>query len=130
MYTAVEPHESGVMFRHRKAGPEGGYDGPQGEGERWGDDPEDSDSWRRCAVGLTQGLAAIDQIAYMKAQRERFFPLDLLDKGVRFECKDGQASVETDRLNILKKIGDQQVCVPPSGRTLGTRSVVSDASHP
>lgn len=108
MYTAVEPHESGMMFKHRKEGAEGGYNGPQGEGEKWGGDGDDRDSWRRCAVGLTQGLAAIDQIAYMKAQRERFFPLELLDKGVRFECKDGQASVEADRVSILAKIGDEQ----------------------
>ena len=110
MYTAVEPYESSFTFKHRKESQHdgSGYSGPQGEGEKWGGDGDDPESYRRCAVGLTQGLTAIDQLAYMKAQRERFFPLELLDKGVRFECKHGQASVEADRLSILTKIGDQQ----------------------
>ena len=57
-------------------------------------------------VGITLGLAAVDQDHSKKAEREAEFPLALTDIGASFVCSAGQASVEEDRLRILETIGD------------------------
>ena len=61
----------------------------------------------RQAVGITQGLAAVDEMACSKAEREEYFPLALIDTGISFVCGEGQASVEEDRMRILTEIGDK-----------------------
>ena len=43
--------------------------------------------------------SAADQgIAWMKADREEYFPIELIHLGISFRCQDGKASVEADRL--------------------------------
>ena len=41
-----------------------------------------------------------------KLEHEKAFPLELIDKGIAFKCKDGKASFEEDKVRILKAIGD------------------------
>ena len=59
----------------------------------------------RFAVGITQGLAAVDRYHFEKALREEPFPLKLTDNGIAFRCEEGEASVEDDRIKILDEIG-------------------------
>jgi hypothetical protein len=57
------------------------------------------------AVAITDGLSAQqNDDAEVKLQHEAAFPLDLLDKGVKFQCADGKASKEEDTMNILEAI--------------------------
>jgi len=45
----------------------------------------------------------------MKADREKVFPRELVDAGLKFQCSDSQASVEADRLKILNAISTEPV---------------------
>ena len=58
------------------------------------------------AVAITDGLSAQQWKAQDKLAHEQAFPLELIDKGIAFKCKDGQASFEADKVRILKAIGD------------------------
>ena len=58
------------------------------------------------AVGLVDGLAAIDFASVNKYLREQHFPLVLLDKGIEFKCKDGEASVPADQKRISDAIDE------------------------
>ena len=42
------------------------------------------------AVGITCSLVAMDQDARSKANRERCFPIALLNEGIQFQCKEGE----------------------------------------
>lgn len=59
----------------------------------------------RFTVGLTTGLAAVDADATHKLERERHFPIDLLDRLVRYSCADGNASAEYDKRRVVAEIG-------------------------
>ena len=50
------------------------------------------------AVVITDGLTASFHNASDKMLSEDAFPLTVLDKGSRFECAKGEASVEADRV--------------------------------
>lgn len=52
------------------------------------------------AVGILDGVT--------RPEMERYFPLDRLDKGVTFDCMDGQASVSTDAARIKASIHDSE----------------------
>ena len=82
---------------------------------------KDSDGWgwfdvlccctcrceKRAAVTLTtSGTAAVDWNASQKQAREQHFPVELLQKGVVFECQEGNASMAADKSMILGLIGD------------------------
>ena len=56
------------------------------------------------AVGLVDGLAAVDMNSAYKYHREQHFPSALLDKGIEFKCKDGEASVPADQKRISDAI--------------------------
>ena len=58
------------------------------------------------AVAITDGLSAQQEDAEHKLEHEEAFPLELIDKGIAFKCKDGKASFEADKVRILKAIGD------------------------
>ena len=58
------------------------------------------------AVAITDGLSAQQNDAVIKLDQEQAFPLELIDKGIAFKCKDGKASFEEDKVRILKAIGD------------------------
>ena len=61
---------------------------------------------QRSAVGILDGLAAVDTDAEDKGVREQHFPLALLDEhGLKAECREGKASVDADRVRILDTIG-------------------------
>ena len=60
---------------------------------------------RRSAVGIVDGCAAVDSDAEDKQLREKFFSMQLLLKGTKFESKLGKASVEADRVRIIDDIG-------------------------
>ena len=63
---------------------------------------------QRFAVGITQGLVHVDQGDLVnKSLREKFFPLVLIDRGVTFQCQDGEASVAADKVKILAEIGNK-----------------------
>ena len=62
---------------------------------------------RRFAVGIVDGLAAIDQSEHKKQDREQHFPMELVKKGVEFAWLDGQASMEEDRVRIIGEIGEE-----------------------
>ena len=62
---------------------------------------------QRSAVGITDGLAAVDCDAKAKGQREKFFPMELLALGMAVKCREGQASVEADKARILQCIGSK-----------------------
>ena len=68
------------------------------EGEDW--------EQRHGAVAITDGLSAQQANAYEKLGDEKAFPLELIDKGIAFKCKEGKASFEADKVRILKAIGD------------------------
>ena len=64
---------------------------------------------KRFAVGITQSVVWIDQgQSQLKSEREKHFPLDLIDRGVSFKCEEGAASVEADKVKILSEIGNQK----------------------
>ena len=66
-----------------------------------------NDDGQQCAaVGIADGLAAVDRVAFHKGEREQHFPLDRLDKGLQFKCMEGQASVTADADRIKGEIGD------------------------
>ena len=58
------------------------------------------------AVAITDGLSAQQGGASYKLEQEWAFPLELIDKGIAFKCKDGKASFEEDKVRILKAIDD------------------------
>ena len=65
-----------------------------------------SEREQRSAVGILDGLAAVDNDAEDKGLREQHFPLALLhEHGLKVECRNGNASVDADRLRILDTIG-------------------------
>ena len=55
----------------------------------------------RAAVGITDGLAAVDMNqARIKAERERHFPPAVIRKAIGTKLQDGQATVESDRRHV------------------------------
>ena len=68
---------------------------------------EAEDGATTVAVGITHGLAAVDAGGEAKGERESAFPVELLDKGIAFKCKDGEASGELFFLSF------SLVAVPP-----------------
>ena len=64
---------------------------------------------KRLAVGITQSAVWADQgFSSMKSEREKYFPLELIDCGVSFKCEEGAASVDADKDKILSEIGNQK----------------------
>ena len=60
------------------------------------------------AVGITQGVVHTDEgQAANKSNREKHFPLELIDHAVSFNCQEGGATVHQDKVDILSEIGDQ-----------------------
>lgn len=58
------------------------------------------------AVGITDGLAAVDFNAKKKDAREKHFPMALLSEhGLHVKCREGEASVKEDKVRILVAIG-------------------------
>jgi len=57
------------------------------------------------AVGITHGMAAVDKYAVYKSNREQYFPIHLIQRGVTFCCENGNASVESDKHKIMAEIG-------------------------
>merc|ERR1712166_316017 len=52
-------------------------------------------------------MAAVDyERADLKAEREKHFPIELIQRGVSFCCENGNASVESDKHKIMAEIGD------------------------
>ena len=63
-------------------------------------------SEQRSALGIVDGLAAVDYDAEDKDLREKNFPMVVLrDHGLRVRCRDGEASVPDDKVRILGSIG-------------------------
>ena len=60
---------------------------------------------KQLAVGITQGLAAVDEYASNKTEREQHFPIHLIECGITFCCENGNASVESDKRKIIAEIG-------------------------
>ena len=60
----------------------------------------------RAAVGVTDGLAAVDQTANQKQLREKHYPMELVRKGMAFACLEGNASFKPDKDRILEDIGE------------------------
>merc|ERR1712166_304917 len=51
-------------------------------------------------------MAAVDyERADLKAEREKHFPIELIQRGVSFCCENGNASVESDKHKIMAEIG-------------------------
>ena len=48
-------------------------------------------------MAITDGLSAQQPNADFKRVQEEAFPLELIEEGTRFLCREGQASVEKDR---------------------------------
>ena len=66
------------------------------------------DGEEKLAVGICQGHVSIDGGSVeWKNNREAFFPLERIDKGVSFKCEEGEASVEADKVKIFDEIGQQ-----------------------
>ena len=65
----------------------------------------------RSAVGITDGLAAVDKAANDKQEREKHYPLELLRVGMAFRCLEGDASVKEDKDRIVTEIGDGHLCL-------------------
>merc|ERR1712166_787704 len=64
---------------------------------------------KKLAVGITQDLVWVDcGDSSIKSDREQYFPLELIDRGVSFKCEDGAASVDADKVKILSEIGNQK----------------------
>ena len=83
---------------------------------------------RRYAVGIVDGRAAVDGDAEDKQQREKFFSMLLLLKGIRFECVLGKVSVEADRVCIIGDIGTKaselDLCVHGKVATGGSHRAI------
>ena len=60
----------------------------------------------RAAVGVTDGLAVVDQNANQKQLREKYYPMELARKGMAFACLEGNASFKPDKDRILEDIGE------------------------
>jgi len=60
---------------------------------------------KKLAVGITHGMAAVDEYASSKARREQHFPIELIQRGITFRCENGNASVESDKRKIIAEIG-------------------------
>ena len=69
------------------------------------------DTKSRSAVGITDGLAAVDEVANDKQEREKHYPLELLRVGMAFRCLEGDASVKEDKDRIVTEIGDGHLCL-------------------
>ena len=63
-----------------------------------------TESGRHLAVGLTDGLAAVDRSVRDKVEREKPFPEELLVHALRVQLQTAEASIETDRNRILNTI--------------------------
>ena len=63
----------------------------------------------RAAVGITDGLAAMDRDDEAKQLREKHYPLELVRKGIAFACKEGNASFPEDKDRILEDIGEHHL---------------------
>ena len=62
----------------------------------------------RAALGVTDGLAAVDQVAEDKQLREKHYPMELARKGMAFACLEGNASFKPDKDRILEDIGEDR----------------------
>lgn len=63
---------------------------------------------RLSAVGITDGIVAVDSNSETKWDRESTFPVDCLKHGMLFDCRAGKASMKEDEVRIHKAIGDDQ----------------------
>ena len=92
-----------------------------------------SEKEQRSAVGIVDGLAAVDADAEDKGLREKFFPMELLSEGLDVKCRDGKASMEADRVRILGAIGKgaQQLDATIHGRVAaaGLRRALEEGSE-
>ena len=59
------------------------------------------------AVAIIDGLSAQQGSASAKHRQESAFPLAVLEKGIAFESKEGEASVKEDKERIVIDIGDK-----------------------
>ena len=63
---------------------------------------------RRVVVGITDGVTAYDGgDDWYKNYREDHFPVALLEAGVGFKCREGEASQPEDKEKIVSSIGDE-----------------------
>ena len=71
------------------------------------------------ATCILDGLGAWQLSSEVKAIHESHFPLGVIDQGITFDVKEGNASVEADKVNIFKGIGDKDVLLNETvhGRT-------------
>ncbi|CAB9525127.1 leucine Rich Repeat [Seminavis robusta] len=60
------------------------------------------------AVGIMDGMAAVDCNAEMKWERESQFPMERLRQGMSFDCRNGRASLRADEIRIHQAIGNGQ----------------------
>uniref|UniRef100_A0A6S8A2X7 Uncharacterized protein n=1 Tax=Aplanochytrium stocchinoi TaxID=215587 RepID=A0A6S8A2X7_9STRA len=58
------------------------------------------------SVGLTEGLAPIDDDGELKQAREKSFPIELLQDALNINIENAEASMEDDKTKILQHIGD------------------------
>ena len=58
-------------------------------------------------VGIADGFTAYDNSDHAKKRREEHFPVALLEAGVGFKCREGEASQPEDKEKILSSIGDK-----------------------
>ena len=76
----------------------------------------------------------------ISSSKSSTFPLELIDKGIAFKCKEGKASFEADKVRILKAIGDGSetldakvhgvvACARAAPRTRGGRHTARDLSR-
>ena len=72
----------------------------------WVDQFDDKKRESRAAVGVTDGLAAVDRDARDKQLREKHYPMELARKGMAFACLEGNASFKPDKDRILEDIGE------------------------
>ena len=56
------------------------------------------------AVGIVQGLAAVDRHSQNKAAREASFPLSLLNQGICCDCETAETTMPADKERILNRI--------------------------
>ena len=103
----------------------------------------------KSAVAILDGLAAVDALAFnpdgsirdsetkqfgavergiVKAQRENYFPSKLIDLALQVDIEKGEATVQSDRVHILRAIAglpppthdpgeDCDCCEPPAGHS-------------
>ena len=67
----------------------------------------DYEEVRRVVVGITDGVTAYDGGDDLKKGREDHFPVALLEAGVGFKCREGEASQPEDKEKIVSSIGDE-----------------------